>query len=282
MRRMLFFIVSCILFASCTISRANTVQAQSVETHSEEMQQSEIYNSQGITIAVEGLQSNNSRENTELIFSVHNSSEEDYRIFVDSYSINGLMSNEDIYDPLPYVDVPTGKNAKFSMFFENTWFLNNGITEIKKIDVVFEFFADYTSFYSDVISIYIDTYKEDDSFVSDGKEIYSDNIVTLWQVDDFTFALFNKSDYNAGYIIENASINDWSYALTNYTYALYDQPIQPNTCSMFTIPIEQEFLNENNLKEVENIEFNILLEEVCWITKGIPWNHETEKIKIEY
>lgn len=285
MKRMLFFIGLCTLFANFSIGRVNMVQAQSDKIYlssSEETQQKEIYNDQGITITVEALQVKNGKGNTELSFLVHNSSEQDYRIFVNSYSINGLMSNEDIYDSLSYVDVPTGKNARLSMSLENSWFLDNGIPEIQKIDIVFEFYTDYTLFYSDVISIYTDTYEESDSFVSTGEEIYSDDIVTLRHIDDFTFALFNKSGYNAGYIIENASVNDWSYELTDYTYTLYNKPIQANTYSIFTIPIEREFLIENNLNEIENIEFDILLEEVCWISEGLPWEHKTEKIKIEY
>lgn len=244
------------------------------------IERSEIYNEHGISIKAEELKIENKK--TEILFSIYNSSEKDYSISAHSYSINGIMAGGNKYGS--DVNVPTGKNAKFSAEIRNDWLSENGIDEIKKIDVIFWMYADnFKEFNSDVISIYTDAYTDDlEAFIPNGEEIYSDDTVTLWYSDDNKFILLNKTNYNAGYTIENASVNDWSYELINYTYDLYDIIIHENSYSIFTIPIEKDFLKENNLEKAENIEFDILLKDDYWDYNGLPWKYKTPKIRIEF
>lgn len=244
------------------------------------IEQAEVYNENGLSIRIESIQIGQTK--TKIPFLLYNSSDEDYSVAPHSYSINSLMAGENKYG-FGSVDVPTGKNAKLTIEVENDWLSENGIDEIKKIDVIFWTYADgYKAFDTGVLSAQTDLYDIEEVFIPNGDEIYSDDIASLYKIDDYTFVLFNKSDYDAGYTVENASINDWSYELTDYTYDLYDQSIHRNSYAVFTFPIEKEFLTENYFENVENIEFNVLLEDDYWNFKGSKWEHRTDKIKIEY
>lgn len=244
------------------------------------IEQAEVYSENGLSIKIDNIQIG--KKKTQIPFLLYNSSYKDYSVAAHSYSINSLMAGENKYG-FGSVDVPAGKNAKLTIEVENDWLMESGIDEIKKIDVIFWAYADnYKEFDTGIVSAQTDSYDIEEVFIPNGYEIYSDDIVSLYKMDDYTFVLFNRSNYNAGYTIENASINDWSYELTDYTYDLYDKVIHPNSYSIFTIPIEKYFLEKNNFDTVENIEFDMLLEDDYWDFAGEKWEYKSGKIKIEY
>ena len=45
--------------------------------------------------------------------------------------------------------------------------------------------------------------------------------------------------------------------------------------------IKENTDNTINTNNIDNIEFDILLEDSYWNLKGHPWEHKTEKIKVE-
>lgn len=62
---------------------------------------------------------------------------------------------------------------------------------------------------------------------------------------------------------------------------MYDEDIHTGSYANFSIDVDEEFLEEIGTNNIDNIEFDILLEDSYWDLKGHPWEHKTEKIKVE-
>ena len=45
-----------------------------------------------------------------------------------------------------------------------------------------------------------------------------------------------------------------------------------------TIPVDKEFAKTNGIEKIENIEFDVLLEDNNWNFKGDLWKHKSDKI----
>lgn len=241
------------------------------------IEESEIYSGNGISIIAKEVEVD--RNSTKFLFVISNSSEKDYSIAAHSYDVNGLMAGSNLMG-FGSVDVPAGKNAKLSIEIGNEWIESNGISEIQKLNVIFwSYYDDFKEWDTGIVSVPTNLYKEENSYIPGEEEIYSDDAITVWKNKDLTFTVWNKSNYNCGYTIENCSVNEWSYELTEYTYDLYDEEIHSNSYAVFTIPIE-DFLKDNDIEEVNGIEFDVLLEDSYWDYKGSPWEHKSGKISI--
>lgn len=236
----------------------------------------EIYSENDVSISV----SNTTKTLTDIQveFLVQNNSEKDYSIAAHSYAINELMAGEHLYGS--DVNVPAGKKAKFSIKISKEWFIENKITEIKKIDVVF--WGYYNNFKEwDSGNVIIDTNLNDGTgyYSSKKQEIYTDDNVSVWYLygdnNEYTFLIKNKINENTSYTIENCSVNDWAYDLGSCKYDLYSEPIHSNTNDTFTIVVDNDFMKENSISAIENIEFSIKLSR-----NEYPFSISTDKILI--
>lgn len=241
------------------------------------VEEKEIYNENGVSIVSKNVDVN--RKSITFIFTISNSSDKDYSIAAHSYSVNGLMAGANLYG-FGSVDVPAGKNAKLTIDLDNEWLKENGIKNISKLDAIFWAYYDSTKNWdTGIVSTY--TNFTDEIYTPKGEEIYSDDNITVWKNEESNFTILNKSNYNSGYTIENCSVNNWSYDLTNYTFDLYNKDIHCNSYAVFTIPIDEEFLRDNDISEVKNFEFDILLSDSYWNYKGNLWEHKSGKMSIE-
>lgn len=268
-----------------TESKETTKESKEPETDGEEVTQVfietvEIYNGNGVKIFADEVEVN--QKKTTFTFSITNESETDYSISVHSYDINGLMAGTNLYG-MGSVNVPTGKKAKITIDVNNDWFADSGISVIQSLNVIFWAYADYYKQWdTGLLSVYTNFYEEDSLYMPNGEEVYSDDNITLWYNGGLSFTMLNKSNYHGGYTVENCSINDWSYELTKYTYDLYNEEIHSNSYAIFEIPVESDFMREMGMESVENIEFDIQLEDSYWDFSGEKWKHTTGKILLEF
>lgn len=243
------------------------------------VESSEIYNDNGIVILTNGVET--SKNKTSFLFEIQNNCEKDYSIAAHSYDINGLMAGTNIGGFGP-VDVPANKKAKLSIEIDNDWLDENEIKFIKNINVIFwSYYDGFKDWDTGMISIPTNYSETQEEYEPVGEMIYSDEKISVFQNGDFSFLVLNKSGYNASYTVENCSVNDWSYEITNYTYDLYDEEIHDNAYDLFDLEIDDDFLKENNIEEIKNVEFDILISDSYWEMKGEKWEHKTEKIKID-
>ena len=241
--------------------------------------ETEIYNDKGISIVSKGIDVG--KRNTVFSFVISNSSSKDYSIAAHSFEVNGLMAGSNLYG-FGSVDVPTGKNSKLSIEIENDFLEENGIKNIAEIKIIFWAYYDMMKEWdTGIVSLSTNYSLEDNKYIPSGKEIYSDDNITVWSKEDLSFVVLNKSKYNSGYTIENCSINSWSYDLTDYSYDLYDEPIHSNSYAIFTIPIDEDFLRDNDISKAKNVEFDILLSDDYWNYEGNLWEHKTGKMSVE-
>jgi hypothetical protein len=194
------------------------------------------------------------------------------------------MAGSNLYG-IGTINVPAGKKAKISISVKNSWLEDNGIFKISDFDVIFwAYYDDFKEWNTGKIKIKTNLYSKDEKYSPDGDKIYSDDNVVVWYLGNdknkYYFSVKNKSDYNASYTVENCSINGWSYQLTNYTYDLNSVPLNSNSYDLFTLEIDNDFMEDSDISVIENIEFDVLLENE-YSNSGDWWEHKTDKITIE-
>lgn len=216
-------------------------------------------------------------------FTVNNNSDTDYSISAHTYAINGIMMGDSLYSS--DVDVPSGKKGKLSIELNEDLIALANIEVISELDVIFWGYSDYTKEWdSGLVNIQTNLYNEEYRVYVEDEPIYSDDCVDVYflaaEANYIYCAIFNKTSYNASYTVENCSVNDWAYNITDYTYDVYDVPIHTNTYSIFIVPIDEDFIYEYDLTELTSFEFDISLRDSYWNYEGDLWEHTTSKIII--
>lgn len=268
---------------SANLGNTGVVEESKAVEYDLSVEEKEIYHGNGVRIKTAGIQKENSE--IEFDFVVTNESEKDYAVSAHSYVVNGLMAGSNEFG-FNTVDVPAGKKGKISIFISNEWMNENGIDKISDIEVIFwGYYDDFKEWDSGNVKVKTNLYSKDERYSVDEKKYYSDDNIAVWYLgskdDKYYFAIKNRSDYNASYTVENCSVNEWSYEVTDYSYDLYSEPIHKKSYSVFSIEVDKDFMSDNNITTIENIEFDILLEDDYWNYKGSVWNHKTGKIRIE-
>lgn len=238
--------------------------------------ETEIYNENGISIMLNSV--NTKRTNTVINITLANASDKDYSISAHSYAINGLMAGSNQFG-IDNTELPSGKKTKIAIEIENNWLKENSINEIAELEFIFWAYYDgYKEFDTGKITVNTNLYDESKMYMPNGNKIYSDDNLTVWKNSGTSFTVLNDSSYNAQYTVENCSLNEWAYQLTDYTYDLYEEEIHSGAYVTFEIPIEKDFLDSNEIEKAENIEFDILLSDSYWNLEGDLWEYKSGKI----
>lgn len=239
-----------------------------------------IYYGNGVTITADSIEIGSKQ--TTFTFVLNNSSSEDYSIAAHSYSVNGLMAGENLYG-FNSVDVPTGKKAKLSIKIDNSWLTENGISQIKSIEIIFWAYADgHKQWDTDLVSAHTNLYTGTDTFEPSGTKVYSDSYITVW-CDGLTFTVYNNTNYNCEFTVDNSSVNGWGYELTSYwIYDLYSKPIHRYSYAVFDFPIDDDFKEEYSINKVTDVEFDITLKDDYYTSFMDIWKYTTGKISAHY
>lgn len=220
----------------------------------------EIYNGNEVSISISNTETTDRGINIE--FTYVNNSDKDYSMSAHEYAVNGLMAGEHLYGS--DVDVPARKKAKSSILIEYEWFKDAEITDFKKLEVMF--WAYYNSFKEwESGKISISTNKDDGkTYIPSGNKIYSDENMELNYISNdkntYKFCLKNRTQFEKSWTLSNCSINDWAYDLGSCKYDLYSEPVLDGCYTIFELVIDDDFLNYNNIKEINNIEFDLEFE----------------------
>lgn len=228
----------------------------------------EVYNGNNVSISISDAKITDDGVN--FTFICVNNSSKDYDVSAHEYAINDLMAGERLYSS--DISLPAGKKGKFSISVKKEWFTSNKITDIKKIDILYwGYYDDFKEWQSEKVTIYTDL--NDGKYYSPtGKEIYSDENLSLYHIDGYKFCLYNKTSNEHSWTVDDCSINDWSYELTDYTYDLFNEPVLGKSYTTFEMPIDDSFLKEYGIAKVNNIEFDIKFD----------YDIKTDKIKVTF
>ena len=245
--------------------------------------ESVIYEENDIVISVDNIQKE--KTSTTISFIIQNNSDNDYSVAAHSWDINGFMAGGSRYG-LNSVETAAGKKSRLKLEVDNSVLKSNDINSISEINVLFWVYGDSMKQWdSGLLNIKTNQYDEEHRFTIDRDPDYTDDVVEVWyggsdSKNNYTFWVHNKSDYNAACTIENCSVNEWSYELTNYTYDTYGVLVNSDAYVAITVPVDKEFAETNEIDKVESIEFDVLMEDENWDLKGDLWKHSSEKIAI--
>lgn len=251
----------------------DSTEEESEERTKIEIEETEIYNDNGVSITANSMDDDG--ENTNVYFTVENNGDKDIHLCIESYSVDGVMVSDMVYG-FDVADISPGKKAKTSISILDDWLDLYGLSEIGNIDIIFMFYDDvFEECYTPILNIKTNLSSEESYKDIYDDALYDDSNVSVWYLgsivdNEYVFVLKNKCGDTTVYSVENCSVNEWSYNLDSYMLGLYGIPIQEDTLSFFTIRIDDNFLQEYDISNVESIEFNIEIGE-----------SKTDKIKFE-
>lgn len=264
-----------------TASESGATKEEEVPAGELSVEKGIIYEENDVVISVDGIQKGNT--STSVSFVIENNSDNDYNVDAHSWDINGIMIGDNQYG-FNSVETAAGKKSRLNLEVDNSVLESKGINYISEIDVLFWFYGDSMKQWdSGLLNIKTSQYSEELRATVDRDPDYADDVVEVWYAgndskNNYTFWVHNKSSYNAECTIENCSVNDWSYELTEYTFDAYGVLVNSNANVAITIPIDKEFAKTNGIEKIENIEFDVLLEDNNWNLKGDLWKHKSDKI----
>ena len=264
-----------------TASESGATKEEEVPAGELSVEKGIIYEENDVVISVDGIQKGNT--STSVSFVIENNSDNDYNVDAHSWDINGIMIGDNQYG-FNSVETAAGKKSRLNLEVDNSVLESKGINYISEIDVLFWFYGDSMKQWdSGLLNIKTSQYSEELRATVDRDPDYADDVVEVWYAgndskNNYTFWVHNKSSYNAECTIENCSVNDWSYELTEYTFDAYGVLVNSDAYVAITIPVDKEFAKTNGIEKIENIEFDVLLEDNNWNFKGDLWKHKSDKI----
>lgn len=216
-----------------------------------------------------------------ITYVIENNSNFDYDFSAHAFDINKIMAGG--YSIGSDVNVPAGKKGRLQTeaYLSDLEYADS--LNVSEINVLFWAYKDYFKEWdTGVLTIHTDIYEDTEKTLTDPD--YEDDCVSVMYIEsdgsDLIFAVHNKTKYVVGCTFENCSINEWAYDITEYSYDAFDEIINPDAIAIIRLYIDGEFLETNNIDEITDVEFNVLLEDDNWNYEGDMFEYKTGKIKI--
>lgn len=131
------------------VTQTVTLSSGSTSSNIAQTNNSVLYNENGIKITAQGLGEDYFGKKIKLL--IENTSSKNYTVQVRDFSINGYM-----IDPIFSCDVVAGKKANDDITILSQYLTDNGITDIKNVELSFHIFDSDSwteGFQSDIVSI---------------------------------------------------------------------------------------------------------------------------------
>ncbi len=247
-----------------TMEQPTATQEETTETVENEIPFTEMVaiDNEECSIKFTGIEADNIWGYTVKTVLENKSSDKTYMFAIESASINGVQC-----DPFFATEVVAGKKSNEKISFADDSFEKSGITEVTDIEITFRVY-DSEDWSADAVAeetVHIYPYGEEKAvkFVREAQP--SDNViinndavtvtVTGYGYDDimgYTVHLFleNKTDKRVMFSVEAASVNGFM-ADPFYAYT-----VSSGTCAFSSISWADSTLKENDISDVETIEFN--------------------------
>lgn len=216
-----------------------------------------IYNENDVKITAKEIVKNGN--GWDVNFFIENNTNSNLSIYPYAYAINGLMARDGAY--VMDCDVAAGKKANASLRIKESLLKQYGITEVRCVDLLMKVYDkdNYSkSFYTDQIELKTNLYNGGHDPLS-GKKLFNDEgirVVFLSRDGNaFNYAITNTTGKLVSFSFEDLSINDYTNSKTDYN--LYSVEILNNCKIVATVNVSDEFLSDNDIKEIEKIEWNL-------------------------
>ena len=205
-----------------------------------------VYNKKNLVIDVDKFDD----ANTAIWFRLQNKSS--------AYSINGIMTNNNMFDL--DCEIAKGKKANAKLELDTDFMEDMGMKDIEFVDIKFQAVDsdEYNSFYTDVIRIKTNKF-QGRKVVKTGKSIYNKNGIKIEYLggdgDKYQFAVTNTTGKYQVFDVENITVNDYTSSETDFD--LVSIPVFDKQQNIVTIDLSQGFLTDNNISKVKTIEFTL-------------------------
>ena len=196
--------------------------------------------------------------NTAIWFHFENQSNANWTIYASAYSINGIMTNNNMFDL--DCEVAKGKKANAKLELDTDFMQDMGMKEIEFVDIKFQVVDSdqYSSFYTDVIRIKTNKF-QGKKVVKKGSEIYNKKGIKIEYLqgdgDKYQFAVTNTTGKYMVFDVKNITVNDFTSSETDFD--LISIPLFDKQQNIVTLDLSQGFLTDNNIDKVQTIEFTL-------------------------
>ncbi len=196
--------------------------------------------------------------NTAIWFRLQNKSSANWTIYASAYSINGIMTNNNMFDL--DCEIAKGKKANAKLELDTDFMEDMGMKDIEFVDIKFQAVDsdEYNSFDTDVIRIKTNKF-QGRKVVKTGKSIYNKNGIKIEYLggdgDKYQFAVTNTTGKYQVFDVENITVNDYTSSETDFD--LVSIPVFDKQQNIVTIDLSQGFLTDNNISKVKTIEFTL-------------------------
>lgn len=216
-----------------------------------------IYDDKDVKIYVKSIEEKASEYLLNL--NIENNSSLNLGFNAHAYSINKIMTNNNIYD-MDY-DVAAGKKTIAQLEIKKSLLEELKISEIKNIDILiwaYDNDKSFKEFDTGILSIKTN--------LDDGNYSFSSGN-TVYEKDGIKIEYLNNSDGNYNYCISNTTGNYFDFTVENITindctssdwYLDLTSVMVFDGCqTLFEIKPDEEFLELNSIDNIESIEFNL-------------------------
>lgn len=188
---------------------------------------------------------------------IENNSSKDFGFDIHSMSINGIMTNCNIYTG--DTEVPSGKKGTMEIDFENGW-ISNG-EKVQYIDMIvwaYDESKNYKDFETEKIRIKTNNFHGENKYSSGNGSVKKKGIVVQKESiteDKFVFSVINKNNYYVEFDFTNASIDGWALE-TDYIFDSQDVCVYPGAKTTVKVDIS-DLTEKKNINNPKNVEFSL-------------------------
>lgn len=258
-------------------SKDKSKNSEKTKAKKETIKKKKIYSKNKVSIYVNGYDSSSHT----LKFKIENKSKLNLGFNAHAYSVNGIMANNNIYDM--DCDVAKGKKANTELEIDKTFLSENGISEIKYIDILFWAYDNdksFKSFDTGVIRLKTSLYDGNIKYKSN-ETIYKKDGISVQYVGeedgDYKFVIINNTGSYFDTDINNLSIND--YTSSELDFDLVSVIVFNKSRTEIKVSPSETFLSDNAIKKIKKIEFSLEIRPKEDYFKS--WNTKTIKVKLK-
>lgn len=212
---------------------------------------------------------------------IENESKKDYSFDVHSMSINGIMTNCNIYTGS--VSVPSGKKGMMEVDFDSEWL--DGIDTIEYADFIIWAYDDaksFKDFETDIIRIKTDKFRKEKKFKKEKDSIERNGLLIKKESIDnekIKYSIINKNNYRIETDLVHCSINDTAF---EPGYSAHDSSVSIDGLGIILYPGSKTFVSVDISEfmqykgDIKNFEFSLKVRE------NEDYFKETETKKIKF
>ncbi len=233
------------LFNNIDIDNQKDCQLESVV-----IEQKVIYQNNNVVITITGIEQNI------VSFLIENNSELNLGFNMHSYAVNGIMTNNNIYDM--DCDVASNSRATAELKIDKDFLSEQSIKTIKTLSLhIWAYDNDkaYKSFDCGIIKV--------ETSASDNTNNYIENTLCLDEGaiqygyagnkgDTYYVSIYNETDNLYEFDVNTVVVDGWTYDIS-YAYDLMSIQVHPYCQTIVPLEIKPEFLSESGIGNINSI-----------------------------